>query len=419
MGRIRVLWLSNRLFETIDEGKSGSWLTSLGSELALSDIIALGNISIGSSDIVRRCDFENINQWVVPSKKRNRNGLPPTSIVSGIQEAVASFSPDIIHIWGTEGYWGLLTSRGYIRCRSLLTIQGLIKSIVPVFYGGLTFSELLSCIGIREIIKPRGSLFSTMKYFRKRSIWEDEIISSHPNIMVQSEWINAYIKMRHPQATIYKTDRALRKEFLDAESWKIEDNLKSSRRTIFTISTGYPNKGLHVLIRSLQLVKNIFPDVKLNIGGYFLPSGIKQSGYERWIIRLISALGLSNEVNFLGPLTVNDVVKQLQSSSVFVNPSFVESYSVALLEALKIGTPCVVAFSGAMPELAINEHDALYFSPGDHYGCARQILRILEYPDVSQTLSLNARLNSYQRCRTSIVLHNQILTYLKVLDSPL
>lgn len=416
MKKIKVLWFSNRIIDGIDNGSSGTWLTSLAPELTGSGELQLANICVGSVQDVVRNDYGEINQWIVPPEKRNKHGFPSQKTVEGIKRAIDLFNPDIIQIWGTEGYWGLLTAHGYIKGKCLLNIQGLITAILPDFYGGLTNLELMKCIGPRELLKPGGSLFAVRDYFMRRSLWENEIIKGHSNITVQSEWIETYIKLINPRARVFKTDRTLRKEFHDAQHWFSGNNFPSSPRVIFTISTGYPYKGLHVLIRSLKLVRSRYPDVILNIGGYFLTSGIKQSGYERWIIRLILDLGLKGAVNFLGPLKGDEVVNNLLSASVFVNPSFVESYSVALAEALKIGTPSVVSFSGAMPELAINEYEALFFSPGDPLGCARQIIRLLDNPELSQKLSMNAEVSISNRSQTTIIVENQIKAYKSVLQ---
>jgi glycosyltransferase involved in cell wall biosynthesis len=415
--KTKVLWFSNRTIDGQDYGKSGTWLISLAPELIRSRNIKLANISVGSVKDVVRNDYGEITQWMVPPEIRNKHGFPSHKTIEGIKRAIDTFSPDIIHIWGTEGYWGLLSAHGYIKGKCLLSIQGLITSILPVFYGGLTNRELIKCMGLREFLKPRGSLFAVRDYFMKRSIWENEIIKCHNDITVQSEWIETYIKATNPLARIYKTERVLRKEFLDERHWLNVNKSHLGRRIIFTISTGYPYKGLHVLIRSLKLIRSQFPDVVLNIGGYFLTSGIKQSGYERWITNLISELDLNMAVNFLGPLKADDIVKNLLSASVFVNPSFVESYSVSLAEALKKGTPSVVSFSGAMPELAISEDQALFFSPGDHLGCARQIMRLLDNHGLSQTLSKNASESISIRSQTSVILENQIKTYKSVLKN--
>ena len=76
--------------------------------------------------------------------------------------------PDIIHIWGVESYWGLLTARGFVRGNVLLEIQGIRETCARVFYGGLSWPEVLSTIKTKEFIKPKISL-PAQKFFFKES----------------------------------------------------------------------------------------------------------------------------------------------------------------------------------------------------------------------------------------------------------
>ena len=77
-----------------------------------------------------------------------------------------SFSPDLIHVWGTEKFWGLLTARDFIRGNVLLEMQGLKRAIAKYYEGGLTIREQLACIGVKEIIKNNVIPLQRKKYER-------------------------------------------------------------------------------------------------------------------------------------------------------------------------------------------------------------------------------------------------------------
>jgi len=57
-------------------------------------------------------------------------------LVEEIVKACEWFQPDLVHIWGIERFWGLLTARGYIRVPVLLEMQGDVEGLGKTFYGG-------------------------------------------------------------------------------------------------------------------------------------------------------------------------------------------------------------------------------------------------------------------------------------------
>lgn len=416
MNKIKVLWFSNRVLDGKDTGKSGTWLTSLAPEIISSGKVELANVSVGAVNEVVRKDFGEITQWIVPSDKRKKDGLPTQKTIDGIKQAVENYKPDIIQIWGTEGYWGLLTARGYIKCpKVLLNIQGVIRTINDVFYGGLTNKEIMRCIGIKELIRPSYSLFSMKRKFEFRIPFEEEIIRWHRDIMVQSDWVRANVSALNDNFNTYITDRTLRNEFILAEPWFKLHNEQSRQFNLFVSASWYPYKGLHVLIRALSVLKRKYSDIKLHIAGTPLQKGIKRSGYERFVRELIESLHLQENVNWLGPVDGNTIVKNLQQADVFINPSYIESYSLALAEAMCIGTPCVVSYAGAMPELANNEQSMLFYTPGDYVNCANQIDKYLTNFDFSVRVSKIATKITTKRNNGAVIAQNQIKVYKEIL----
>jgi glycosyltransferase involved in cell wall biosynthesis len=414
--KLRVLWFSNRVFDITTDNRSGTWLLSLGPELVKTGQVELANISIGGckNKNIYRSDYGEIKQWLVPECKVNSNGLPNKTIISQIVLAVKEFEPDIIQIWGVENYWGLLTARKIIKGNVLLNIQGILASITPVFYGGLTNLDLLNCIGIREIIKPNTSLFAAKKEFTKKLDFENEIIKGHKYIVTQSDWTNGQISAINSNFLRFETQRTLRKEFTETNSWLENNNTKLNEPVLFTTSMGNPYKGIHILIKALEKVKVFYPNIKLRIAGNFSNSW-KSSGYEKYLVKLIEKLKLYNNIEWLGPLSAEKIIENMKAANIFVQPSFIESYSLALSEALYLGIPSVVSYAGAMPELAINNKSALFFTPGDYVGCAYKIRQILLNKILAKQLSINARNEAMIRNSVNMIVENQIDIYRKVI----
>ena len=106
-----------------------------------------------------------------------------------------------------------------------------------------------------------------------------------------------------------------------------------------------------------------------------------------------------------------ELVNEMRHCNVFVQSSYVESYSLALAESMAIGVPSVVSYAGAMPELAEENRMALFYSPSDYYKCAYQIERLLDNEELANNLSHNARELAIERNSVEFVVKKQISIY--------
>ena len=414
--KIKILWFCNAIFSDQAPKSTGTWLHAMADGLVNTGEVELFNITQAKIKNTIRQDYNSICQWMVPSvsNKSIRNGLPKLSIIRYIQSIVRDINPDIIHIWGTESYWGLLTARGYLNGNVVLETQGLISAIEKHVYSGLSLRDILNCCGVKEVLLPKSSLFGKKRAFQRWGKREKEIISENHIISTQSSWVRAHIQRLNPSAKVYKTFIPLRTEFLEAEKWKLENCLKHQIFT--TASTTTPYKGLHVLIDAIAILKNQYPDIKLVIAGVIKKTGIREAGYTKWLKQRVKRLGVAENIIWLEPLDAKDLVLQMHKASVVVVPSFIESYSLALDEALSVGSPTVASFSGAMPELATDGASALFFPPGDAVMCADAIVRIFSDNDLAKNLSHNAYMERKEKNSRNIAAH-QLSIYRDVIDS--
>jgi glycosyltransferase involved in cell wall biosynthesis len=409
---LKILWISNRLFTSKEETKSGVWLKALAIKLSLSKEVELANITclpgIATTEIH---DFGTIKQWVLPKGRINKHGYPNKSTQNAFEQVVKLFKPDIIQVWGSENPIKLLPFEEKYPGIKVLSIQGVLGSIGPVFLAGLSSWELLSTIGVRELLY-RSDLLSERRSFYKEGKIEEQMIKRCRAIITQSEWTDSQIRFINPEVKLYRTERALRPQFLQSKKWL---EFKHPMPVIYSAAVGYTIKGLHILIRALARVKTQFPNVELRLAGAIGRRDFLGVGYFRYILKLIKKLDLEKNVTWLGPLNATQIVKNLQEASVFVNPSCVESYSLTLAEAMSVGTPSVVSFAGAMPELAENNIEALFFTLMDHNRCADQIIKLLSNYDLSAEISRNSVLRAESRNNSRDIVKQQIDIYSEIL----
>lgn len=408
---MKILWLSNRVLSEQDSGGTGTWLDAMSQGLIRSGEVELGNIAQGSVEKTTRQNHGPIQQWIVPSSaKLGRDGLPSPKTVAAIVKAAEEFSPDLLHAWGTEGFWGLLTARKLLRSPALLEMQGLKGAISRVFDGGLSFREQLACIGLKEILRQT-SIFQDRKRFEKWGKIEKEIISGHRFISIHSDWMVSQVKAINSGAKIFRNDPALRASFYERAPWTF------SGAPVVLCSAAYPSpfKGLHVAVRAVAILKRRFPSVELRIAGPHQRPGIRREGYIAWINREVHRSGIASNVHWLGAISAMQLVIELQNCSALVLPTFVESYCLALAEAMMVGVPSAVSFTGGTSFLAKDGDTALFFPPGDEAMCAYQLERLLTDRGLAKRLSRRAREVALVRNDRERIVRNQIEIYRQVL----
>jgi glycosyltransferase involved in cell wall biosynthesis len=87
----------------------------------------------------------------------------------------------------------------------------------------------------------------------------------------------------------------------------------------------------------------------------------------------IDQLDLRRNVYVLGQVDFSEVLRRERESHLLVHPSYVESNSVALAEAMAIGLPVVVPYEPWAVEQTQNYHSKAYFTLGDASDMARAI----------------------------------------------
>jgi glycosyltransferase involved in cell wall biosynthesis len=407
-----ILWLCNRPLEETQDRRDGTWFTAMARALVESGKIRLAIVAQAKVKDITQCDFGGITQWVVPYESLGRDGLPSGRTVDAIKQVADEIKPDLIHVWGTENYWGLLTARSLLTAPTVLEIQGLKYACADVYYGGLSLIELIRYIGPLEILLPRSSWMLGKLRFKRWGTFEKEMILMHKYISTQSDWVRMHIRMLQPHCIVFKTGIMLRKEFYNAQPWLIQKSYDLDAPSVFASSSGsVAYKGLHVLVKAIAILKNKYPKIVLNIAGDIIKNGIRRNCYARWLQAESRRLGVADNIHFLGPLDADELIQQFYKSSVVVIPSFIETYSLALAEAMFLGVPAVASYAGAMPELARDGESALFFPIGDASACALQIDKILSDQKLAERLSQNARKIGLLRNDHQLVIERQIEIY--------
>lgn len=143
---------------------------------------------------------------------------------------------------------------------------------------------------------------------------------------------------------------------------------KKGNKIVF-VSTGslIKRKGYDVLIKALNIINSQLSNWELNIIG---------EGSERGTLqKMINTNQLNDKIKLVGKKNKMEIISYLHNSDVFLFPSRMENFSVAVLEALSAGLPVIATICGGIRE-CINETNGLLVPVEDVDALAYAILNI-------------------------------------------
>jgi glycosyltransferase involved in cell wall biosynthesis len=113
-------------------------------------------------------------------------------------------------------------------------------------------------------------------------------------------------------------------------------NLPNDKRVVLFLGRIHRKKGILELLRAWPEVVRQHPDAHLLIAGADYEGAVGAA------LQIISDLKLRDSVMFCGVLNGDETIQALSTAVAFCLPSYSEGMSVAVLEALSIGTPVII-----------------------------------------------------------------------------
>jgi len=128
-------------------------------------------------------------------------------------------------------------------------------------------------------------------------------------------------------------------------------------------------------VRAFQIVQRKYPQAQLVLAG--------RGNRERQVRELVRRLSVPN-VTFLGQLSRTKIHELYRSADIMVNSSDVDNFPGSLLEAFLFGVPIATTEAGGIPYMVSHGVSARMVRVNDHEGLAREIVYLLEHPDVAE-----------------------------------
>lgn len=364
-------------------------MQTLAAELTESYKIKLSVATVYGGKKLLRFEESGVMYFLLP--KRNPNTKYDKSLEPYWKNIIKDLRPDIIHIHGTEFAHGLSCMHACPDQRYIISIQGLVSVCSEYYYAGIRVIDSIKNITINDIIR-KDTIFHGKRDFVRRGKLEYDYIKRCVNIIGRTNWDYAHVKTINPSAEYHFCNEMLRGIFYECPGWDINEK---NEHSIFLSQAGYPLKGLHQVLKAMDIVRKYYPQVLLRIGGSdIIRKDIwveRLSGYGAYIRSLIKKLKLDERVTYTGPLSEERMAVEYRNAHVFVCPSSIENSSNSLGEAQIIGTPCVGSFVGGLPDMIKDGETGLLYRFEDYVMLAHQIMKFFGDDELAKTISYRSR----------------------------
>lgn len=145
--------------------------------------------------------------------------------------------------------------------------------------------------------------------------------------------------------------------------------LKDGDLKILTVARLHPYKGLEYLIKAMEAVRKSRPGAVL----YIMGRGTSAPELKA----LATATGLNDAVRFVETPVPNYEMPPIYSSAdIYVQPSVIEPYGIAVLEAMACGKPTVCTRIGGMMDTVDDHTTGLLVKPADPMALSDAIVEI-------------------------------------------
>lgn len=421
--KMKVLWFSVTPLSLDAKENTGTdgkgWISSLlqialeieGLEL----VVAYGNISPEKKDVEEsgRLKIIPINICRYTKRQIIKDMMTyqevDAFVLAESLKIVEENKPDLIHIFGSEWSYGLLSNR--VNIPVVIHIQGLWSQIRnSLLLPGQ--SNLFDRLKPELLTHPLG-FFARYQYYnlsQERHRREEEILRQSHYFMCRTRWDRSIVKFYNREAKIFHVDEALRSDFLTCgRRWLF--HAIDKKIVITTIGACYSIKGPDVVLKTAKLIQENtdYEVVWKWIGG--TDKDIKE--FEKLTKIKAKEVGLQ----MMGTLDATEMINELLLSDMYVHTSYSDNSPNALCEAQYLGLPVIATSTGGVPSLFGGHYDRELLVPmNDPFYLASKILELREDSIKAETLSEENWTIAHERHDTAHIKQQLSDTYHQLCD---
>jgi glycosyltransferase involved in cell wall biosynthesis len=411
---MRILYLMYTQRNSLTESESLNiglpWVQTLLGELAKHESLTIGLALPFNNNVIQNIQKDGISIFGLPNPvnknifskmyRRITCTFSKTKIITSLLKVISDFNPDLIQIFGSENFLGLI-----IKLQSkpvILHIQGYASVCAAKWFTGFSKWEQVRYAGLKDLILFRSS-FREFLCFRKKVVTEEVILRNCKYFMGRTNFDRRISALVAPGSKYFQCEEIIRNEFSE-NHWNFK--LQKEIRCI-SILRGTTYKGIDLLIKALLILKR-YSDLSCNIK----ICGVSDD--ER-IVKMIKKKFkkelIPGDVEYLGKLTAYELVKQLCSSNFYIHPSYVENSPNSICEAMVLGMPIIAVNAGGISSLIKDDVEGILIQEGEPYSLAGAIVSLTKDYEKAKLLGYNARIRALKKHNPKDIISNLLDVY--------
>lgn len=394
---MRILWFSvtTSLYDCEIQGHNGGgWIAGLELLLRNSSEVELG-IAFEHKDEVFKKEKDGVTYYPISSfinrrildniKSRFSLSIEEKLLISDCLTVIDDFKPDVIHVFGSEWCFGLLSY--YTDIPLVIHMQGSIPAYNNAHYPS-NYNILTEYLYNNLNIKANIGCFLNKLKRRQRAKREEKILRGCKYIMGRTEWDFLISKLYNNQNQYYHCEEALRQGFLKTEKvWALKRN--RTKLTLITVCSNSLLKGLDVVLKAAKLLKeNSNIDFEWRLLG---PQNLRMIEQKEHI------KALDVNVKPLGIVDEKKVIKEILNADLFVHTSYIDNSPNVICEAQYLGIPVVSTNVGGISSLITHNETGILYGANDPYALASNIIQLFGNKDKMLKLGETGRLKARKR----------------------
>jgi glycosyltransferase involved in cell wall biosynthesis len=318
-----------------------------------------------------------------------------------IAKTVKECHPDIIHVFGSENNFGLITLHSQIP--TVIHIQGILNPYVNAWFPpNFNFFDLFLHDYNLKRIYNRWWAYAYNIYMAKRELTIHKFCKYY---MGRSIWDERVTKILSPDSLYLHSGEILRTEFYNSNNWKPQN--KSIIKIITTISSSL-YKGYDLVLKTAQLLKN-----SLCFEFEWYVYGIEQHKFIENKLKI-----KSNNVNIYlkGIANAEMLCNEILDSDVYVHPSYIDNSPNSVCEAQILGIPIICTNVGGVSSLIDNNNNGILIPANDPYSLAFEIIRVTADKSLSLKLGENGRKCALIRHNPQVIIEEIVENYKTIIN---
>ncbi len=197
------------------------------------------------------------------------------------------------------------------------------------------------------------------------------------------EWVKKYF---NKEAIVVRSGLDLEKFSYVARAPLSKKKIKIFMAGIFFVHRRYEDA-----IRAVSILIHKGYEISLYLAGDH-GANEEYAGYYQELITLVDELGLEKYITFLGNISDEELLHYYQESDIYISPNHLQSWGLAVFEAMASGCPVIVSKTAGASEVLTDGEHALLVSPKSPEEIAHAVKRLIDNPNLYQMLSRNGRL---------------------------